>query len=312
MNCAEANQLDLVDYLDSIGFQSKKIRGNDHWYYSPFREEKEPSFKINRRKNIWYDHGAGKGGSLIDFVVEFYKCDVNNALQKLSSFHPQKLVNNNHQRPLFHLHENSLLNHRDATETGIRIIAAKQPVDDLFLCRYVRQRSIEKTIVDTYAYEVNFTAGEKEKIFKAIGFKNNAGGYELRNEYFKGSSSPKYISYFNNEAKDLAVFEGFFDFLGYKTMLQNQEHQLSNFRVLNSLSFFKRSLLLMEKHERIHLYLDHDNAGRKWTEMALQRSRNFKDESTLYTGCTDLNDWVMNFGNLLVKKELKKSTGRHL
>jgi len=47
-----------------------------------------------------------------------------------------------------------------------------------WLCRYLKQRRIEK-------------------IFKAIGFKNNAGGYELRNEYFKGSSCPKYISYFN-------------------------------------------------------------------------------------------------------------------
>ncbi len=251
--------------------------------------------------------------------MEFYKCGVSDALQKLSSFHPQKFVKNNYQRPLFHLHENSLLNYKDATETGIRIIAAKQPLDDLGLCRYVRQRRIEKSIADNYAYEVHFTAGEKEKIYRAVGFKNNAGGYELRNEYFKGSSSPKYISYINNKVKNLAVFEGFFDFLTYQTILQNQQHHLSNlpvrqagFLVLNSLSFFERSLLLMEKHERIHLYLDHDNAGRKWTEMALQRSRNFKDESALYTGYKDLNDWVMNFGNLLVKKELKKSIGRHL
>ncbi len=149
-------------------------------------------------------------------------------------------------------------------------------------------------------------------MYKAVGFKNNAGGYELRNEYFKGSSSPKYISYFNNQAKNLAVFEGFFDFLSYQTILPNQEHHLSNFLVLNSLSFFERSLLLMEKHECIYLYLDHDNTGRKWTEMALQRSRNFKDESVLYQGYKDINDWAMNFGKLLMKKELKKSPGRHL
>ena len=55
---------------------------------------------------------------------------------------------------------------------------SKLPVLEPWLCRYLKQRRIEK-------------------IFKAIGFKNNAGGYELRNEYFKGSSCPKYISYFN-------------------------------------------------------------------------------------------------------------------
>lgn len=54
-----------------------------------------------------------------------------------------------------------------------------------------------------------FTAGEKEKIYRAVGFKNNAGGYELRNEYFKGSSAPKYVSYIDNKANNISVFEGF-------------------------------------------------------------------------------------------------------
>ena len=57
MNCAEANQIDLVDYLYSLGYQTEKIRGNDYWYLSPLRDEKEASFKINRKKNVWYDHG---------------------------------------------------------------------------------------------------------------------------------------------------------------------------------------------------------------------------------------------------------------
>ncbi len=125
MNCAEANQLDMVDYLESIGIQAKKIKGNDYWYHSPFREEREPSFKINKSKNVWYDHGLGKGGNLIDFLIEFYQCNVTNALQNLSLFHPQHPTRNHSERPLFHLHENSLSNHKDATETGIRIIAAK-------------------------------------------------------------------------------------------------------------------------------------------------------------------------------------------
>ncbi len=92
MNCAEANKIDLVDCLDSIGFQADKVKGNDHWYHSPFREEKEPSFKVNRSKNIWYDHGTGKGGRLVDFVMLFYRYDVSDSLQKLSSFQPQKLL----------------------------------------------------------------------------------------------------------------------------------------------------------------------------------------------------------------------------
>ncbi len=52
MNCEEANQIDLVDYLYSLGYHPQKIRNYDHWYLSPLREEKEASFKVNRQKNL--------------------------------------------------------------------------------------------------------------------------------------------------------------------------------------------------------------------------------------------------------------------
>jgi len=310
MNCEQANQIDMVDYLNSLGHQPKKIKGRDYWYLSPFREEKDPSFKVERNKNIWYDHGPGKGGKLVDFIMEFYHCSVSEALQKFSSFQQQNNFQNNAVRPQFHLHENTLLNHQDATETAIKIIAAKKPVEDLMLCRYLKQRRIEKSIADKYCDEVQFTNAGKEKIYKAIGFKNNAGGYELRNEYFKGSSSPKYVTYLDNKSNNISVFEGFFDFMSYQSINQNQEHELTNFLVLNSLSFFERSLLLMEKYKSIHLYLDHDNAGRKYTNLALKRSLQFKDESKLYKQYKDINDWLVNFGKL--EKKINQSMHRHL
>ena len=33
-----------------------------------------------------------------------------------------------------------------------------------------------------------------QRTYKAIGFRNNSGGYELRNSWFKGSSSPKDVT----------------------------------------------------------------------------------------------------------------------
>lgn len=135
-----------------------------------------------------------------------------------------------------------------------------------------------------------------DKRYTAIGFKNNSGGYELRSEYFKGSSSPKYVTYLDNNAKNITCFEGFFDFLTYQAIHRNLELPKTNILVLNSLSFFTRSLLLMEKHERVHLYLDNDNAGRKCVEQALERSRKISDESSLYKGYKDLNEWSVSFG----------------
>ena len=90
MNCEQANQIDLVDYLYLLGYQAHKIRSQDYWYLSPLREEKKASFKVNRKKNVWYDHGFGKGRNVIEFAVQFFNCNVSEALLKISSSHQQK------------------------------------------------------------------------------------------------------------------------------------------------------------------------------------------------------------------------------
>ncbi len=318
MNCEEANQIDMVDYLNAVGYQPKKIRGNNYWYLSPFRNEKEPSFKVERNKNVWYDHGLGSGGKLVDFVIEFHHTNVREALQKVVFFQGEKNFKNNVVRTPLQSQDRKLFNEVDVTETAIKIIAAKQPIQDLTLCRYLMQRRIDKSVADAYCHEVHFTNGSNEKIYRAIAFKNNAGGYELRNEYFKGSSAPKYVSYLDNKVKNLTVFEGFFDFISYQSIYKKQQPNLNDlperqtsFLVLNSLSFFERSLLLMEKHQSIHLYLDHDNAGRKCTNLALKRSPNFKDESKLYRGYKDLNEWMMNIGKLQKQNNVRRSVQRH-
>ncbi len=60
MNCEQANQVDLVEYFNSLRYRPKKIQAQDYWYLSPLREEKERSFKVNQNKNVWYDHGIGR------------------------------------------------------------------------------------------------------------------------------------------------------------------------------------------------------------------------------------------------------------
>jgi hypothetical protein len=134
ISCAEARQLDLVQYLEKWGHQPQKIRGNDYWYLSPLREEKTPSFKLNRKLNIWYDHGIGKGGNLVDLGVFFYGCSVAEFLQKLEgktelnlSFHP----------PL-----SPSQSGLDASENRL-IIRAASPITSPTLCRYLRGRNIE-------------------------------------------------------------------------------------------------------------------------------------------------------------------------
>ena len=92
MNCEQANQIDLVDYLYLLGYQAQKIRSQDYWYLSPLREEKKASFKVNRKKNVWYDHGLRKGGNVVEFAAQFFHLQCERSTAKNFFFSPAKKI----------------------------------------------------------------------------------------------------------------------------------------------------------------------------------------------------------------------------
>jgi hypothetical protein len=287
LSCERAKQMDMVDYLAKLGYSPSKIRNDDYWYCSPLREERTPSFKINRKKNVWFDHGTGQGGNLVDFGLLYHKCSVKELLEKLSgnfSFHqPVKQS-------------------EVAIESSIKIISQKE-IASFSLLRYLRQRRISESVAKKYCSEISFEI--KGKLNSAIGFRNNEGGFELRNPWFKGSSAPKAVTTVENGAKDLTVFEGFFNFLSYQSIHQNHHLPATNFLVLNSASLFEKSRPFMEQYNKVHLFLDRDKTGQKFTEAALSWSRKYVDESHLYKGYNDLNEWMQQIGKS-IKKRLRQ------
>ena len=50
MNIQEAKNIRLIDFLSGLGYNPVIQRGNDVWYKSPFRTEKEASFKVDLHK----------------------------------------------------------------------------------------------------------------------------------------------------------------------------------------------------------------------------------------------------------------------
>lgn len=280
----------MVDYLSRLSFEPEKIKNADYWYLSPLRNEKTASFKINRKKNCWYDHGIGKGGNIIDFAILYHNCTVGEFL---------KACKNN-----FSFHQPSLLvpSKEDEDKSRIQIMYNKT-ISSLVLIRYLHKRNIPLSLAGKYCREIIFRLYDKTHV--ALGFKNDSGGYELRNEYFKGSSSPKYITTFENRKKKVAVFEGFFDFLSFLNLLSKREVKETNFCILNSLSFFEKSRSFLEQHETILLYLDNDPAGINTATYAKGLNDKYKDESGLYKNYKDVNDWIMNIG----KGSQKRSIG---
>jgi hypothetical protein len=288
LSCQQVKQRDMVEYLSRLGYEPAKIRGNDYWYLSPLRTERTASFKVNRKLNRWFDHGLGKGGNLVDFGILYHHCSVKEFLEKFDahlSFQQQPFTVD-----------------KKENEQAVKIISVN-PVTSLVLLRYLHQRRIAIPVVDTYCKEVHFFIGEKK--YSAIGFVNDKGGYELRNHWFKGSSAPKTITTVNNKSKNVVVFEGFFNFLSFLSIQRYHQFTQSNFLVLNSVSFFEKSRLFMEQHEHIHLYLDRDRTGQNYTRYALSLNGRYQDESRLYEGYKDLNEWTTQIGHSRQKQRLR-------
>jgi len=285
----EARQTDMIDYLSKLGYEPVKVRNCNYWYLSPLREEKTASFKVNKALNRWYDHGLGKGGNIIDFGIAYHQCTAGELLQQLAngfSFHqPILRQSSEHQK--------------GSDESKIKII--KEGVLSSFaLVHYLSERRIPINIAEHFCKEVKYELNGKE--YFGIGFKNNSRGYEIRNPYFKASSSPKDVTTFNNNAKEAVVFEGFTDFLSFMTIHKNQQHNTSDFVILNSVSFFEKARPFMEQHDAIKLYLDQDTTGQNYSRYALSLSNKYKDESHFYQHHKDLNDWLVNSGKAQKKK----------
>jgi len=82
---------------------------------------------------------------------------------------------------------------------------------------------------EKYCSEIIFRTYDKTNI--ALGFKNDSGGYELRNEFFKGSNTPTDVTTFKNKAEKVVVFEGFFDFLSFISLLSINEIKETGFHI---------------------------------------------------------------------------------
>ena len=109
-----------------------------------------------------------------------------------------------------------------------------------------------------------------DKPYFAIGFPNMAGGYEVRNRYFKGCVAPKDITHIRQQDGQRCMcylFEGFMDYLSFLTIRvrNNPQHprlDTQDYVILNSVSNLAKAESLLETYTQIGCFLDNDTAGR--------------------------------------------------
>jgi len=209
MNIEEAKNIRLADYLQSLGYQPVKQQGNSLWYNSPLRAEKEPSFKVNLDRNLWYDFGMGKGGNIIALAQELYQSnDIPYLLNQITEQSPSA-------RPVSFSFGQQFL--QPSGTPPIEIVPLSSPA----LFGYLQERGINTELAKRECKELrSFRDG---KSYFAIAFPNASGGYEMRNKYFKGCTAPKDITHVRQQGEPREtcfVFEGFMDYLSFQTIRQ--------------------------------------------------------------------------------------------
>lgn len=300
MNINEIKQIKLADYLQSLGYTPIKQQGKSLWYKSPLRNETDASFKVNTELNQWYDFGIGKGGNIIALAAELYHSEnVAYLLARIAERTP-------YIRPAtFSFGEQQTSNH---CFEEIKVGELSSPA----LIAYFKERGINIELAKRECKELRFEYNGKP--YFAIGFPNMAGGYELRNRYFKGCLAPKDITHIRQRGEPRAacyLFEGFMDYLSYLTILVNDHPEeprieAQDYMVLNSVTNLSKAERLLRPYSRIGCFLDNDQAGQTALESLKKMfGERLRDMSKHYAEHKDLNDYLRL--RIQAKQAIKKS-----
>ncbi len=267
-------RLSIRAYLAERGLQPTKDNPRYGLYLLPLREERTPSFKVDYVQNLWYDFGLGEGGSIIDLVMRLERCDFAQAVRLLGNG-----VRTHIPAPVSSSVSPSVTTFRTLFDMPLRHPA---------LVGYLSSRGIKPDIAFGYCREVHYAINGRE--YFAVGFRNNAGGWELHSERFKGGVSPKHIMTIDNRSDTVVVFEGFMDFLSYLSMKKQFQTDAA---VLNSVVNLPKAVPFLERHAMIHAFFDNDEAGRKTTAELKRLCPNSTviDRSHLYRSHKDLNEY---------------------
>jgi hypothetical protein len=282
----------IADLLSRLGFHPVRSSGRECTYLSMLRDtDTTPSLSVNDQIGVWYDHGLGKGGNIIDFGLLFWKeLSFQEVLEKIvntcDTGHPYPIPVKDYRRK-----------RAPVKIPHYEILELKELGNNPAISRYLENRCV----IDVSAgklKEVYYYVEDQQKFrkhFFAAGWQNELGGWEVRNLYFKGCIGHKAISFIQGSDKRVAVFEGFFNYLSWLT---ENPTGIDSVIILNSLSLLNAGISKARGFGTISLYFDNDPSGK---EAVLSFTKAFPaaiDCSGTYAGYNDYNEKLVDENSL--------------
>ena len=267
MNILQIKQIAIVDFLLAIGIRPTKETTVSAWYHAPYREDEDPSFKVNKNRNIWYDFATAKSGDIIDLAVLVYRTqNISKVLKMITQATPAVPM----KVRTFVPHPQTSASGGIRAQTSAFQDLRVQALASMPLLSYLSKRSIDMEIARQECREAHYTCHGKS--YYAIAFPNEAGGYEIRNPYYKGCIAPKAVSFFSQGQTDsVCLFEGFMDYLSFLTLRKKERLSVpcygADLLVLNSVNNLPKVLPRLKAYKHLYCYLDNDDAGRRVVDM---------------------------------------------
>ena len=292
----------IVEYLERKGIKPVRSTPAYALYHSPLRAETHPSFKVDTEKNLWIDYAEGRGGSIIDLCMRLEGCTLLEAIRILGQNAPDITHVPRRESVQGTSKQESI---RQAVSTsGVRRLIEISDTLPPHLLKYLEEDrciNLEKAMpfLRCISYEV------RGLHYQAIGFANQSGGYELRdNGIFKGTIAPKDITpIFADRAEPVCIFEGFMDFLSFFSM---KEEVIHHCLVMNSVSNVAKAIRYLNDRHLTHIraFLDNDDAGKRATNDFIRAGFKVEDMSVHYRNFKDLNEYHVH----RVREQLKRQS----
>ena len=299
-------ELLLTTPVDRIlAYYGRSTAHRSYMYFSPFRDEAQPSMRVTvdplTGRWFWADFGGtpsrgrkADGGGCLEMVrrLSGVKTD-REALDVLAEISGSPAGDAAGVHPLSRI-----------KPSGIVVEKVSPVFDRSFLLRYAeRERGIPRELLERYCREVTYhPKSAPERHFTVIGFPNNGGGFVLRgtgkNSKITTLCDITTLSPDGNLVPDgesysqrCCLFEGFMDFLSWLAW-RKESIPGTDICVLNSVSNLSRAGGWLLAHGVIRCFLDNDPAGKDAYDRICEmcQGRDIKDGSTAYPGFKDLNE----------------------
>ena len=294
MKIEDIKKIPIVELLSNLGFEPAYRTGGGKQcvYHSLFNTDNTPSFSVSVPKNVWYDFSSNVGGNIIDLAMAIKGCSFSSAVywleEQYRSFGGVSRL------------EFSIMGTYDETIENTLCKVSTVPLERPALKKYLSSRGILPEVSQKFCREAHYWIRGRQ--YYGVCFMNVLGGMEIRNLYFKGCHGTKAPSIIPVEktgrTESCCVFEGFMDFLSYKTMEITGDknviqEQPCDCIVLNSTGMIKKALPFIKVYSRVFCYLDNDDAG--WEAFAkLEEVMPGKvvSCSSRYSSYNDINDYL--------------------